>query len=115
MASTARAIAMLAAAIVSVTGCANTRNDTPLSVDARAGRALAGDLCAGCHAIDRAGNSANPAAPPFRSILSRLSSTELQQKLSTGALMGHPELPTVHLSAQGAKELVAWLEAIREP
>ncbi len=113
--STARAIAMLAASILFVTGCMNTRNGTPLSADARAGKALAGDLCAGCHAIDRTGNSLNPAALPFRSMLSRLSAAELQQKLPTGALMGHPELPTVRLSPQGAKELVAWLEAIREP
>jgi hypothetical protein len=46
-------------------------------------------------------------------LLTRFTPAELEQKLPAGTLMGHPDLPSVRLSEQGAKDLVAYLEALR--
>jgi mono/diheme cytochrome c family protein len=103
---------VLACALV-LSGCATSQSDGAHSASAGAGKALARDLCSGCHAIGGAGDSANPAAPPFRDLLTRYTPVELEQKLPSGTLMGHPDLPSVRLSQQGAKDLVAYLEALR--
>jgi cytochrome c553 len=104
-------IAVACALVLS--GCVTSQTENALSADARAGKALAQDLCSGCHAIAGADDSANPAAPPFRALLTRYTLAELEQKLPAGTLMGHPDLPSVRLSEQGAKDLVAYLEAVR--
>jgi hypothetical protein len=57
--------------------------------------------------------SAAQATAPFRDLLTRYTPVELEQKLPSGTLMGHPDLPSVRLSQQGAKDLVAYLEALR--
>jgi mono/diheme cytochrome c family protein len=74
---------------------------------------LAQDLCAGCHAIGATGASPNPAAPAFRDTLAKYADDRLERDLQSGVLMGHPALPTVKLSSEGARDLVAYLKSIR--
>lgn len=80
------------------------------------GRQLATDLCAGCHSVSASGASPRSDAPPLRTLLARFEEQELVRTLRAGALMGHPTLPTVHLSDEGARDLVAYLKTLpREP
>jgi mono/diheme cytochrome c family protein len=79
------------------------------------GRALARDLCSGCHAIGRRGASPNSNAPPLRAVLSSYDERVLSQALQKGALMGHSDLPTVRLNARGAEDLIAYLKSIERP
>jgi mono/diheme cytochrome c family protein len=84
-----------------------------MATPAASGERLARDLCSGCHAIGATDTSANRLAPPLRDVLTRYDETQLTRELQSGALMGHPPLPTVHLSSEGAQDLVAYLRTLQ--
>ena len=46
--------------------------------------------CGRCHAVGRAGNSARPDAPPFRTLSRRYPIESLEEALGEGIMSGHP-------------------------
>jgi len=79
-----------------------------------AGEAMAQRYCATCHAIGRAGDSPNPAAPPFRRLAERYPVNALEEAFAEGVLVGHPAMPEFQLSPAQIDDLVGYLETIQE-
>ncbi|MEZ5994353.1 MAG: cytochrome c [Hyphomonadaceae bacterium] len=77
------------------------------------GRAIAEAQCASCHAVGEYGDSPNPAAPAFRTVLSRYRADVLEEELINGIQVVHP-MPEFQLNPQGVDELIAYLESIQE-
>ena len=77
------------------------------------GRAIAEAQCATCHAVGRDGASPVPAAPTFRTLLSRYRADVLEEELINGVRVAHP-MPEFQFNPQGVDELIAYLESIQE-
>ena len=82
---------------------------------ARQGRALAGRLCAQCHAVDRSGLSPHAGAPPFRTLSNRVDLDTFQDRLRGHFSSGHPDMPTFHFTRNDARALTAYLRSIQGP
>jgi mono/diheme cytochrome c family protein len=78
------------------------------------GRDIAEAQCAACHAVGPYGESANPAAPPFRTVLSRYRANVLEEELIAGIQVAHP-MPEFQFNPQGADALIAYLQSIQQP
>lgn len=76
------------------------------------GRRLAAANCAQCHAVGTAGESAHPKAPPFRLLPERYP-TNLEEALTEGVAIGHPEMPPAGLDSRQIDDLVAYLRSLR--
>ncbi len=79
------------------------------------GRMLAQEICAGCHAVGRAGQSPHAGAPPFRTLDRRLDLDGFAERLRNGLTSGHPDMPTFRFTRQDARALVAYLRSIQGP
>jgi mono/diheme cytochrome c family protein len=79
---------------------------------AAAGRAIAQDRCASCHAIDQQTKSPRPDAPPFRMLLQFQSADRLADNLIAGNRVGHDGMPAFDFNVIAADSLLAYLEAI---
>ena len=77
------------------------------------GRTIAEADCAACHAVGEIGDSPNPQAPPFRTILSNYRADVLEEELIAGIQVAHP-MPDFQFNPQGADALVAYLQSIQE-
>ncbi|MBI3439234.1 MAG: c-type cytochrome [Proteobacteria bacterium] len=91
-------------------GVANGSQDTLISD----GRDIAEAQCARCHAVGTYGDSPNPAAPTFRTVLSRYRAEVLEEELREGIQVAHP-MPDFQFEPQGVHALVAYLRSIQEP
>ena len=89
---------------------ANASQDTLISD----GRDIAEAQCARCHAVGTYGDSPVPAAPTFRTVLSRYRADVLEQELREGIRVAHP-MPDFQFNPQGVRALVAYLDSIQEP
>lgn len=89
---------------------ANTAQDTLVND----GREIAEAQCAGCHAVGSYGDSPNPAAPTFRTVLSRYRADVLEEELREGIQVAHP-MPDFQFEPQGVHALVAYLQSIQTP
>jgi cytochrome c len=89
---------------------ANGSQDTLISD----GRDIAEAQCARCHAVGTYGDSPNPAAPTFRTVLSRYRAEVLEEELREGIQVAHP-MPDFQFNPQGVRALVAYLRSIQEP
>jgi cytochrome c len=89
---------------------ANGSQDTVISD----GRDIAEAQCARCHAVGTYGESPLPAAPTFRTVLSRYRADVLEQELREGIQVAHP-MPDFQFNPQGVHALVAYLRSIQEP
>jgi cytochrome c len=78
------------------------------------GRDIAEAQCAACHAVGTYGDSPNPIAPPFRTILSRYSADVLEEELIAGIQVAHP-MPGFQFNPQSTEALIAYLRSIQEP
>lgn len=118
---------LLAAAMagLALTGCIAPAVPQPPSATATAsesdhdslvsdGRDIAEGQCARCHAVGRIGESPNPAAPTFRTVLSRYRADVLEEELTAGIRVSHP-MPEFQFNPQGVHALVAYLRSIQEP
>lgn len=76
------------------------------------GRAIAEAECASCHAVGEFGESPVPAAPTFRTVLSRYNSDVLEQELIEGVRVAHP-MPDFQFNPQGVDALLAYLQSIQ--
>lgn len=116
-------VLMVAAATVS--GCALLyENVVPVEPDPRwfavdyppdradAGRKIAVERCAACHAIDHESNSPAPGALPLRSILWSHDPDTLADDLIAGLPVGHDGMPRFDFNVVAADALIAYLERI---
>jgi mono/diheme cytochrome c family protein len=78
------------------------------------GRDIAEAQCSRCHAVGTYGDSPNPAAPTFRTVLSRYRADVLEQELREGIQVSHP-MPDFQFNPQGVHALIAYLRSIQEP
>lgn len=78
------------------------------------GRDIAEAQCAQCHAVGPYGDSANPDAPQFRTLLARYSANVLEEELIEGIQVAHP-MPEFQFNPQGTDALIAYLRSIQQP
>ena len=79
-----------------------------------AGRELAMARCSRCHAVDRTGDSPNPRSPRFRDLGARFPFGGLREALMQGMIVGHPEMPIMHLNEMQSGDLIAYMRALQE-
>ena len=80
------------------------------------GAALVRQMCAQCHAVDRADKSPHPSAPSFRSLQQRVDNLdEFLDRLREGLTSGHPDMPTFRFTRDDARNLIAYLRSLQEP
>jgi cytochrome c553 len=116
---------MAALCIVSLSGCALLYDriipvePSPSSYGreypenfAEAGRKIAQEQCASCHAIDQQVRSPDPEAPPLNTLLSRYDADRLADDLIAGNRVGHDEMPAFDFNVIAADSLIAYLESI---
>jgi mono/diheme cytochrome c family protein len=77
------------------------------------GREIAENQCASCHAVGESGESPNPHAPKFRTVLSRYHAEVLQQELMEGIQVAHP-MPDFQMNPVGVDALIAYLQSIQK-
>jgi mono/diheme cytochrome c family protein len=78
------------------------------------GRTIAEEQCSRCHAVGASGESLNPKAPVFRTILSRYAEDALADDLAEGIRIGHPDMPQIALRPEGVDALIAYLRSIQD-
>ncbi|MGV3633049.1 MAG: c-type cytochrome [Pseudorhodoplanes sp.] len=78
------------------------------------GQDIAQRLCAACHGIGRAERSPVPVAPAFRRIEPRVDLDQMMERLQSGLLAGHPDMPIFVLKEQEARALVAYMRSLRD-
>ena len=106
-----------AIALCALASCAAPPADeAPVSPEAlaRDGRDIAEAQCSACHAVGEYGESPNPAAPTFRTVLSRYRAEVLQEELIEGIQVNH-QMPDFQFNPQGADALIAYLHSIQQP
>lgn len=108
-----RRLLLAAAAALVLGACAGQTEAEPEESLAGDGRAIAEAQCAGCHSVGEYGESPNPTAPTFRTILSRYRADVLQEELISGIQVAHP-MPDFQFNPQGADALIAYLQSIQE-
>lgn len=102
-----RPSAIIKAAIIGLSGLLtiNAHADT-----VAAGKKLAEQNCARCHAIDHTGASPHDQAPPFRELTARYDVWGLQEALAEGILTGHPDMPQFTFEPEEITALLTFLE-----
>ncbi len=101
-------------AVLLLSACASDAEPTTQELLASDGRAIAEAQCAGCHAIGEFGESPNPDAPVFRTVLSRYRADVLEEELINGIRVSHP-MPDFQFNPQGADALIAYLRSVQQP
>lgn len=80
--------------------------------DVARGRELAQSRCGGCHAVGPTGQSAMPAAPPFRELHRRYPVEQLAEALAEGITTGHEAMPEFQLAPAQVEALIAYLKTL---
>lgn len=100
-------------ALLSLWACAAPAAELPAEGLAADGRDIAEAQCASCHAVGSYGDSPNPAAPTFRTVLSQYNPEVLEEELITGIEVAHP-MPAFEFNPVGVDALIAYLRSIQE-
>lgn len=77
------------------------------------GETLVRRHCGGCHAVGKAGNSHEPAAPRFRELHKRYDPEVLGEALAEGILTGHPLMPEFKFGPDDAQSIILYLKALQ--
>lgn len=77
-----------------------------------AGRVIAEERCARCHSIAAMGDSAFPAAPPFRDLHKKYPVEQLAEALAEGIGVGHPDMPEFVLQPAEIEGFIAYLHSL---
>ncbi|MEQ1867367.1 MAG: cytochrome c [Micropepsaceae bacterium] len=77
------------------------------------GRIVAEANCAVCHAVGRDGESPNPRAPLFRTVLSRYNADMLATELIVGVRVSHAPMPQFQFNPAAADSLIAYLRSVQ--
>ncbi len=78
------------------------------------GAAYAETHCASCHAIGATGESALPAAPPFRALGVRYPIENLAEAFAEGIYTAHAAMPEFIMSTQENADLILYLKSIQD-
>jgi cytochrome c len=80
-----------------------------------AGHMIVTDNCAVCHATETAGDSPNPAAPPFRTFSSKWPLESLEEALAEGIVVGHEgiDMPEFVFEPEQISDIIAYLGTIQ--
>ncbi len=76
------------------------------------GAVLVRQTCAGCHAVERTGDSPLAAAPPFRDMGVLYPVADLQEAFGEGLVTAHPAMPAFEFEPQEIADVIAWLEHV---
>lgn len=110
------ALAVLSAAgpgACSSAGSVSVAPSAQLSENIHAGQALAGSLCAACHAAARTDVSPHPEAPPLRHLARKYPVRHLEEALAEGIFVGHPDMPAFQLQPDDIDALLDYLDSIQ--
>lgn len=76
------------------------------------GAVLVRQKCAGCHAVERSGDSPLRAAPPFRDMGALYPVQDLQEAFAEGLVTAHPAMPAFQFEPQDIADVIAYLEHV---
>ncbi len=76
------------------------------------GAILVRQQCAGCHAVERSGDSPLAAAPPFRDMGVLYPVRDLQEAFAEGLVTAHPAMPAFELQPTEIADVIAYLESV---
>ena len=112
---TGRWIAALA--VLTLGGCAGeavrqTETRPVIMGSADRGAMLVQQKCAGCHSVERTGDSPMAAAPPFRAMGVLYPVSDLQEAFAEGLVTAHPAMPAFELQSTEIADLIAYLERV---
>lgn len=114
-------IAGAVAALMALGGCAADGSTaetsaapptTGLTGSVDRGAVLVRVKCAGCHAVERSGESPMAAAPPFRNMGVLYPVADLQEAFAEGLVTAHPAMPAFEFEPQEIADVIAWLEHV---
>lgn len=102
---------------LALAGCAGeavrqTANEPVVMGSADRGAVLVRARCAGCHAVERAGDSPMRAAPPFRTMGVLYPVRDLQEAFAEGLVTAHPSMPAFEMAPTDIADLIAYLESV---
>jgi mono/diheme cytochrome c family protein len=101
-----RSSLLFAAGLVSISASAAPAQD------ALRGGQIARLHCARCHAVEKAGASPHPEAPPFRTLHRQYPVEMLEEALGEGIFTGHPAMPEFELSPAQIGDFIAFLKTL---
>lgn len=101
-------IAVLGLLWTSVEG---TAQDSALDKVER-GRKLSVEHCSRCHAIGKNGPSQFHLAPPFRDIVKRYPTEQLEEALAEGIVTGHPAMPRFVFNPDEIDALLSYMDQL---
>ncbi len=109
----------LIAAVAALTfgGCAGeavrqTGTEPVIMGSADRGAMLVQQKCAGCHSIERTGDSPMASAPPLRAMGVLYPVSDLQEAFAEGLVTAHPSMPAFELEPTEIADLIAYLERV---
>lgn len=76
------------------------------------GAVLVRQNCAGCHAVERSGDSPMAAAPPFRDMGVLYPVRDLQEAFAEGLVTAHPAMPAFEFQPGQIADVIAYLESV---
>lgn len=90
---------------------------TPLVAESfqQRGKIIAERMCAACHAVGPTGESAHVAAPPFRVLQNQIDIGQFAQRLRSGLLTGHEDMPMFRFDRESADAIAAYIRSIQTP
>ena len=78
------------------------------------GRFLVEVHCAACHAVTRNDRSKHREAPALRTLSKNYPVSALEESLSEGIVVGHPDMPEFRFRPEDVAAVIAYLESIQE-
>jgi len=105
---------VLAATLVLTLVSARALAADPAPSPVERGRTIVNERCSICHATGPQGNSANPAAPPFRKLGDRYPGAALDEAFAKGLMERHPAMPAFRFNAEEMAAILAYLHSVEE-
>ena len=95
-------------------GCSAVSTPPPPAAAAAAdpGHAFVRKACAGCHAVEAAGESRNPRAPAFRDLARQRSDAELSAAIAEISRNGHVEMPPIYVTPDELRAVVIYVRSL---
>ncbi|WP_332638604.1 c-type cytochrome [Brevundimonas sp.] len=102
---------------LALAGCAGeaarqTEPEPMIMGSADRGAILVRQNCAGCHAVERSGDSPMAAAPPFRDMGVQYPVQDLQEAFAEGLVTAHPAMPAFQFEPRQIADVIAYLENV---
>lgn len=85
------------------------------TAEVAAGRAIAEEHCARCHAVGATDVSPHPEAPAFRTFQQKWPLYHLEEALGEGIVVGHPDMPAFEMEPEDIDALLAYLASLPAP